>query len=281
MSEPSTAAHFAPPEEQVSVAVAHLSARAIYLGAPLDVGRLRKADYLAEDPLVLAVGTSGRVVLFRYGVAVFFGVDAEEEKAFVDYLQVYLTGTAGPPPRGATEQATIIADVSARERAFDGVIWMSDTSVPRLQVVAHGIAASALLNHYEIELARVFDQLEPFATRLRTEGRITRKRREVVRDIGRALEIRVLTAGRAAIREKPEVLWDHPELERLHRRLDDEFDLSERADALEAKLAIVGDAANMAVNLLQHERSHSIEWLIVILILLEFLLALYDMIRAF
>jgi uncharacterized Rmd1/YagE family protein len=54
-----------------------------------------------------------------------------------------------------------------------------------------------------------------------------------------ALLVQHRVSGRVAVAEKPDALWDRPDLERLYARLEDEYELKERVDALNRKLAVV------------------------------------------
>ena len=262
---------------QLQLVTRELAADALFLGSQLDIGRVRKVESIGEEPLVQRVG-DGHAVLFRWGVVVFIGVSLDAQNRFVAELDTYLAVPSVPAQvRASSEQATLKISAEQRERAFDGTIWLHDLSVARLQVVAHALAASALLTHYEEETARYFDLVEPLATTLRQHGSIRRSRRRLVQDIGRVLEIRLLAVGRAAVREKPDVLWDHPDLERMYSRLDDEFDLQERSAALEAKLSLLNDTSSVALGLLQSDRTHVVEWLIVILIVMELLVGLVEL----
>jgi uncharacterized Rmd1/YagE family protein len=83
--------------------------------------------------------------------------------------------------------------------------------------------------------------------------------------------------GRVEVADKPELTWDHPELERLYVRLADEFEIRERHRVLDRKLELVSRTAQTVLELLQHRHSLRVEWYIVILILVEILLMLYEM----
>ena len=77
--------------------------------------------------------------------------------------------------------------------------------------------------------------------------------------------------------EKPEILWEHPELERLYQRMADEYELRERHAALERKLELIYRSAETLLDLLHSKRTLRVEWYIVILIVVEVLLTLYEM----
>jgi uncharacterized Rmd1/YagE family protein len=83
--------------------------------------------------------------------------------------------------------------------------------------------------------------------------------------------------GIVEVGEKPDPLWERPDLERLYLRLEDEYELRERLLALERKLALVSHTAETALELMQHDSSHRVEWYIVALIVVEILLSVYEL----
>jgi uncharacterized Rmd1/YagE family protein len=83
--------------------------------------------------------------------------------------------------------------------------------------------------------------------------------------------------GRVAVSDKPDVLWDRPDLERLYLRLTEEFETADRYEAVEAKLNLIGRTIQTAIDLVQSRRSLRVEWYIVILIVFEIVLTLYEM----
>jgi uncharacterized Rmd1/YagE family protein len=83
--------------------------------------------------------------------------------------------------------------------------------------------------------------------------------------------------GHVEVLEKPDVLWDHPELERFYARLRNEYELRERERALNRKLELVSRTVATLLELIQNRRSLRVEWYIVLLILFEIALTLYGM----
>jgi hypothetical protein len=68
------------------------------------------------------------------------------------------------------------------------------------------------------------------------------------------------------VAEKPDVLWDRPDLERLYARLEDEYEPKERVDALTRKLAIIGDTTTAITGIIDTQRSLHLEMTIAFLI---------------
>jgi uncharacterized Rmd1/YagE family protein len=128
----------------------------------------------------------------------------------------------------------------------------------------------------EREVASVFDQIEPFARELADTGRIPGGRRTILRLIGNALLVQHRVSGRVAVAEKPDVLWDRPDLERLYARLEDEYELSERVDTLNRKLAVISDTATTLSDIIDTKRSLRLELIVVFLIAFEIVITFYE-----
>jgi required for meiotic nuclear division protein 1 len=75
-------------------------------------------------------------------------------------------------------------------------------------------------------------------------------------------------------------LWDRPDLERLYARLEDEYELKERVDALNRKLAVVAETANTLADIIDTRRSLRLELIIVVLIALEIVVTFYQIYAA-
>jgi uncharacterized Rmd1/YagE family protein len=248
-----------------------LTARALLVGHHLNLRAAEGLTRLAAAPLVVAAEDGGCAVLFRYGVVVLLGLDAGEAAAFLEALRP-LVGEPYPSPE--SEELEIALAPGAEERVADGKLALQAFDVERLQVVADALAKSVVLAHYETTVAGVFDELEPLAEDLRGHGRTRIHGRELPRHIGRALDIQQRMVGRVEIEEKPEALWERPDLERLHQRLAEEYELPERHRALERKLDLIARTANTLLTLQYNRRSLRVEWYIVALIVVEILLTL-------
>jgi uncharacterized Rmd1/YagE family protein len=117
---------------------------------------------------------------------------------------------------------------------------------------------------------------EPFAAQLAKSGRVPSNRREMLRTIGQALLVHHRISGRIEVEEKPDILWDHPQFERLHARLVDEYEIKERAAGLSRKLRVIDETARALTDIIDTERSTRLEATIVILIVVEILVAFYE-----
>jgi len=233
-----------------------------------------EGEALSSVPLAIRVGKTGIAVLFRYGVAVLIGLSSEDEAGFLERL---LPRIGGKFARFEEETAIVeLANEAEDQVQAGGPIRLLNMSPERLLLIADVLAKSVELAQDEREVAKVFEIIEPFAKELADHGRTRRDRKGVLRLIGNALLVQQRVSGRVAIGEKPDALWDRPDLERLYARLEDEYELKERVDALNRKLAVVAETANTLADLIDTRRSLRLELIVIVLIAFEIVVTFYQ-----
>ena len=251
-----------------------VSVRALLLGERIDLKGLESTQRLATNPLLIPAGEGQHAALFRYGAVVLFGVNPLQEVTFVDQL-ARLVGQ--PYGKRETEETRLRVDPAGEERVEGGEILLHEATVESLQVTADVLAKSVVLAYYEASLAAVFDAVEPFALGLKKGGRTAPRDRDLLRYIGDTLLTQHKMVGRVEVGEKPDVLWDLPGPNRLFSRLADEYELQERKLALDRKLDLISHTVETLVDLLQNKRALRVEWYIVLLIVIEIFLTLYQL----
>jgi uncharacterized Rmd1/YagE family protein len=260
------------PEFPASPGVTRVTARALLLGDRIEAAGLERSDMISSTPLAFHAGAHGFVALYRFGVAVMVGLSPLEED---DVLKQVKLRVSGPHEHIDDESAILEISPDLDDKVpSGGAIAMKDLSAQRLLVVADALAKSVSLGRDEREVNAVFDIIEPFATELARNGRPPWKRRSMLRLIGQTLLVQHRVSGRVAVEEKPDVLWDRPDLERLYARLEDEYELKERAETLKRKLVTIVETARTLTDMIDANRATRLEATVVILILAEILLTL-------
>lgn len=253
---------------------APLSARAVHISDRLVVDRSRYSRIVSAVPFCYREG-EGYVVVFRYGVVVLVGLtDAEEKQA----LAQFMTEAQSGPIEEERVGLEILAD-GEEGAAANGVFHIRELSVAHVLVLGDILAKSVALARYEREIASVFDTIEPQASRLAVSGKLPKARKALLQLIGSALLAQHRVSGRIAFAEKPDALWEHPELGRLYARLEDEYEIIERGTLLNAKVGVVGSAAETFTDLIDTARSARLELLIVVLILAELIIGATTLFR--
>lgn len=252
-----------------------LPVRALLLGERIDTRALERDGSLGTAPLALDIPGGGLAVLFRYGAIVLFGPPGA---AMDDFVKSLMTSVGGAFPVPEQDEARLLIRSDGDQHVdASGNIVLRDRSTERLQLVADILAKSLVLSRYEMRINDLFDRIEPLAATLREKGRAGAASKVLLRHIGDVLLMQQKMVGRAGTSETPELLWEHPELDRFYMRLADEYELRDRDRALDRKLEIVSNTVETLLGLVQTRSSMRVEWYIVALIVAELLLSLYPL----
>jgi uncharacterized Rmd1/YagE family protein len=261
-----------------ATAPTRVTARALIVGERIDTVGLERPDMISSSPLAFRVGAHGMVALFRFGVAVMAGLSPLEEEDALAKLASRVTGTRA---RGDDETAVFeLAPEAEAASEGGGPIRIRDLSPARFLVVADTLAKTVALARDEREVNAVFDVIEPFAAQLARSGRSPFRRRSMLRLVGQALLAQHRVSGRVAVEEKPDILWDRPDLERLYARLEDEYELRERGGALKQKLDVVVETAHALTDIIDADRATRLEVAIVVLIVFELVASILQILLA-
>ncbi len=253
-----------------------LTARALVLGERIDTAGLERGDALSAAPLSFPAG-DGLIVVFRYGVVVLIGLDAAAEAAALERILPRVQGLLSEREEERIQLA--LRDDQDEGVGADGIVRIGALAPDKLLVVADALAKSAALAQDERQAGKVFDTVEPWARQLADTGRSPGGRRDMLKLIGSALLVQHRLAERVAVREKPDILWERPDLERLYARLEDEYELVERAETLAHKLDLIGETVTVLTDLIDTNRALRLEAIVVGLILAEIALTLIQMFR--
>jgi uncharacterized Rmd1/YagE family protein len=261
------------PSPSEAPAGASLMLRAHLLGDRIDLRGLEHEQPLALAPVIIRVGEAGHAVFLRYGIVVTCNVSEPEERSLLASVRHLVTEPLETPEVDQV-QAVVRADADDQIDPA-GRIILKEFTASRLQIVADTLAKHVILSHHEGRVASVFDRLEPLAGTLGRTGRTSPDAEPLVRQIGGVLLVQQKMVGRVEVAERPEVLWDYPDLERFYARLEAEYELRERGRALDRKLELLFRTAETLLRLVEARRMLRLEWYVIILIAIEILLSLY------
>jgi uncharacterized Rmd1/YagE family protein len=242
---------------------------AMFLGQRLDVRQLPGWERISRHPLTVQLESGGIAILFRYGVVVFFNASAGTEQQFIQAIQGNVVDPYDTPE---TERLEVRVSANVSEGMDGEICTIHDASLQRLQIVATILSRSVVLAEYENRLADSFDLVEQVARNLKQGGQVS----DLLRHLGSCLLTEVKLVGRVEVHEKPELLWDRPTLEPLYLKLEGDYEIIERQTAIDRKVSLISRTVRTVLELIQQRHTLRVEWYIVFLIVVEIILACYD-----
>jgi uncharacterized Rmd1/YagE family protein len=251
-----------------------ITVRALQLGERIDVKGLEREDAFSTIPLAFPTSGGGTAVLFKSGAAVFINMTPIEEEDLIRSLSPRI---GSPLEERETEMARLVVRPDASELvATSGALQIKSADPDRLLLAAEALATSVALAYDERRIATAFENIDKVAQSLQDRRLPKGPKGGLLEQIGQALAIQQRLARRVDLDEKPDVLWDHPELEHFWARLVDEYDLPQRGRAIARQLEVIRETADTITDLMATRTSHRLEWYIIILIAVDIALNLYD-----
>ena len=203
---------------------------------------------------------------FNFGVIVFAGYTEEEMKWSIKAIQAYQKNPVTNWLRDDHEISVQTGSEVAFE--FDEVVVARlDDKV--IRITMFNLAQSVALDHYHGVTEILLTEVKGFANQLESTGKLKISRNNMMRFLGRALNTQNDIAENIYIFDSPELVWDDEYLDKLHKGLIKHFDLRVRFNEVEYTLRIIEDNLTVFREIIHQRESNLLEWIIIILILVE------------
>jgi len=226
-----------------------------------------------KERLIATLGEGRWALAYDFGAVVFVGVDEAEQKRLIEQLSKRLTGEPHPP---LTE--TFCIDVqagAATEARFDRVV-VPELTTEVVDIVALILAQSVAMDYYARDVDQIEEETDRIAEYLRSAGRIPGRVKQLVQFIGLCIATRNDVISTLALFDKPDATWENEHLDRLWEGLYRMLELDDRYKALEAKLRMFQDNLVVLVDLARQRHTLQLELIVILLILGEGLLMLWQ-----
>jgi uncharacterized Rmd1/YagE family protein len=218
----------------------------------------------------------GDVFAYGFGAVVFREVD---DAARQDQLKRLRGACPVLTAQVVDEQFDVTEDPSVGIGIVDGDFHLDRMTPARAGVIALTVAQSAAMEYYEKLVQGLFAKTTQLVERLEKTGTMPMRTRPLHKFIGHAIGTRTEVLSIMHLLDKPDATWDDPGMDEIYEDLRAEFDLIDRDESLEAKLAGVQEALELVLDVARDRRLVLLEVAIVLLIVLEIVLGFTRVLR--
>ncbi len=206
------------------------------------------------------------VYVLNYGVVAFANYSDVEKSDFIKFLRSYLE----KPVEGDFKD-DLLVEVEPDKKLTLGY---SSLTVPKLdenvvRIIMLNIAQSVVLELYEKLGAEILEGTSRFASELERYGKVKSSRFNLLKFIGRTLNVKNSIIDNLYVFNSPDVVWENEYLAKLDHGLREMFDINTRFRELDYELRIVQDNLKLFTEILQNRESTRLEWIVILLIAFE------------
>jgi required for meiotic nuclear division protein 1 len=241
-----------------------------HIADSIDV-KLFKADFKATihfsdaDELFYKMDTDQYIYVFKYGVVCFLNYDAIKISEFLRLIMPYCKYKL---QEHLTEEYLVETGAKENKIGYNNIeIVKADVEVLRLIML--NVSQSVALDYYSDLSNKLLEETNYHTQILENKGRLAISGLKLKKYIARTLLLKNRIAENLYIFDSPPETWDDELLNKIDIDLKRTFDLQDRSRNIHEGLNIIRDNLELFRALLQYRHSTVLEWIVIILILVE------------
>ena len=247
------------------------SAETIYIGESIDLKKVQESvkqySYLnRDDPLVVKLLKDQYAVLTKFGTVTFWNVPVRLRQQFLNEIRPYVKSKK--EHYFYDEDTKVLIGGGVEKVTFEKV-YSAHLNVEKIKIISYVLSQSVALERYEDDIESNLSDFETVVDNLKTKGKALFSEKKLLKQIGRVFSVKQTTVVHLALFDKPESIWESPDLETLYNRMSSEYDLKVRFDVLDKKIDYLSDISKMMMEFLAEKRNAFLEIIIIVLIIFE------------
>merc|ERR1712039_487784 len=160
----------------------------------------------------------------------------------------------------------------------DQIVLCSTSPYERL-AHAYALAQSVKLGVFEVIVARSIGLTRSIPETMATAGEVHLNETELSKQMGGLLVLRCDVNLNTDILDTPEIFWDEERFEPHYVACRGYLDIDKRVDILNQRLGVLKDLYDLLQNSLNVKHGNRLEYIIIILILVEVVLELLELVH--
>jgi len=246
-------------------------AETLYLGESIDLKKVqenvKQYAYLNRDhPLVVRLLKDQYAVLTKFGAVTFWDVPYRLRVQFLKEIRSFVRSKKSDYPYD--EDTKVLVGGEATKITFDKV-FLPKLGAEEMKIISYVLSQSVALERYEDEIETSMSEIGTIVENLKSSGRALLSEKQLLRQIGNALSVKQTAVAHLSLFDKPEDVWESPELEEVYNRMNTEYELQDRFDILDEKIQYLSDTSQMLMNFLAEKRSEFLETIIILLFVVD------------
>lgn len=213
----------------------------------------------------------GHAYIFPYGCAVFWGVEAPHVEKILGLMQEH---AIKPLVKVVTDTcAFTYGEKTLIHEEKDEVVLEPNDSLMLLSL-SYGMSQSVKLTVFEQSITRAIQKSKDLPDELAKKGSISLSRQKLSRKVGALFAERHSINLHNDLLDTPEFFWRRPGYESYYHMCAEYLDIATRTTILNQRLSILHELYGMLSDELKHLHSSRLEWIVILLIVMEVLMSI-------
>jgi uncharacterized Rmd1/YagE family protein len=287
-----------PNKEQEPPPAIHVPVRSVHAAQTLDVVKvLQKVfispvrHYFGKTSLIVQLkppspGEPFRfVAVYRFGSVVFFNITSTQEIGkLLESIKMYGKNPIASGFERRENFGVVIQPRLEQLELDDDEVVTGDYCVVEsldlnsVSVVANIMAQTVALDSYNDVAEELLSTFADINSDVRRTGKFTEMQKDsLFRVVAQNNAIFIDMISKLGIKERSDTAWNLTRYTQVHEEMKEEFEIDHRFDNIEFKLDMIQQNAKFFLEMLHSQKTNTLEWIIIVLILFECILMCLEM----
>ncbi|KAI9879929.1 MAG: hypothetical protein M1830_006411 [Pleopsidium flavum] len=228
-----------------------------------------RADTLDFDTQV----HTPEVFLFEYGTVVIWGMTVQQEQRFLNDIAKFEKEKLSQDDV-QTENFNFYYTREYQARIYNDFISLREKKNYMTKLaISHALAQSVKTSLFEDLVDNTIDQTKDLPETIALTGTVNLTRRQINMQIGELFILRINIHLQGSVLDSPELMWAEPQLEPVYVAVRSYLEMDQRVGLLTERLDVIADLLAVLKDQLSHSHGEYLEWIVIILIAAEILVA--------
>lgn len=214
-----------------------------------------------------------KVYIYHFGSMVFANLAYHEIKDVLNYLKKLDKSIMVRSNMDQMEEYRVEVSSKGEYDVDNERMTVPEESEFYFDITSTVLAKSVALERIEVDIDAVFDKIEEIMEKL-NKGNLNVGDRQISSMSAKILTFKYSSISYIMLLDKPDIVWDNVEAERVFTDLSELFELDERYEKVRLKSETLMDITEMFASLVHARRGTRLEVMIIALIAIEIVMAL-------
>ena len=217
---------------------------------------------------------NGYLFLLNHGVVVFANIEEIDRANFISLIKDFATNIL--EKRYKEDFVIYVSDIAAPVFSYN-CITVPVINDPLINLTMLQVAQSTALDYYLEKAQTLLDDTMVLTKMLELYGKLNIDEKQLLKFIGKTLNTKSKIIDDLYVIDSPAIVWEDELMGKVNEGLSRIFDIKIRFKELEYILKSVESNLSIFIVMVHAKESHRLEWIIIILILIEVIHMIYNL----
>ncbi len=224
-----------------------------------------KLVYSDSDELFFYINPDQYIYVFKYGVVCFLNQNDIQTSDFLKLISPYCKNYFEYKLR-----EEYLIEINAPENKIgNNKIEIIKSDPEAFRVIMLNVSQSVALDYYSDQTTLLLEETNQYTFNLEHTGRLNISGNKLKRFIGKTLNLMNRITENLYIFDSAASTWEDETLDKIDIELKKTFDLQSRYRSIHEELEIIKENLGLFKDIMHHRKSSALEWIIIVLILVE------------